>query len=184
MSSNSLSTEAMATMGTAADASTLTSNIGIDLNTALELLSHRSLVSHQSKDNKNPNISQNPKSDNISNEAISKSGFGCCSVANFNPENVSLSSIQSTSQMDGQLIDIGTLIEDQDDATKQYEAINDRKDQEVLDKQKDQHEAQQRVLKRQEELAITIQSMTIKEVISTIFHTQEERVRSYRFFDE
>jgi hypothetical protein len=189
MNSNSLSSEAMANGGTVvAVTSTTPSNVGIDLNTALEILSQRSSLSHNVTDNKNPTVSRNSTSDLVSNGSIRKSVCECCSVVNENESQ--LPSLNSTSQREGQLIDIGTVIDHQDDPLQEsftiekHEVFEEKNEQEVHGKQKEQHETQQRALERQQQLAITIQSMTIKEIISVIFRTQEERVRTYRFYEE
>ena len=181
-------------------------NLGIDLNTALEILSLRSssvlpMQNNQTIESENPNDFNVTTLQNNLNGLSSKVGCGCCSIVNGLDETDSGIASSQQQHPTGQLIDIGTTTplnyessgsnNNTGDGNRTMTEINSAMLNEVssasadiLDKQEQQKMAQQQAIARQEQLSSTIHSMTISDVISAIFHTQEERVKCYRFFDE
>jgi hypothetical protein len=136
-----------------------TKNSGIDLTTALHILSQRF---------KPVNLNSPP------NNLPASSGCACCEVNRDDPS----SSHAISSQIQGQCIDIGE--ESLDISPSEIISTDD----EMSSKHMEQQEAQQLALRRQKELEATIQSMSMKEIVAAVFHTQEGRVRSYYFYDE
>jgi hypothetical protein len=180
-----------------AAATTMNTNRGIDLNSAMEILSQRSFVMPQNRttENESPNDSAIDALQQNLNGLSSKVACGCCSVVR-DLDSVPDSGTATTEEHrpTGQLINIGkTPWNDNNKGTEGYEnqtkGINsaihiDAKATDILDKQGQLKVAQQLAVARQEELASMIQSLTINDTISAILNTQEERVKCYRFFDE
>jgi hypothetical protein len=172
-------------------ASIAPNNTGIDLSTAVGILSLR--LEKQPPSNIEQNSGES-NDDNVSNKVINRTtetgGCVCCQVAR-NDASV-LSSMNTISPSQGQFVDLCTTLDGNDEHERnsdmEHSAKTDRKENEVdallQEKQKEQRDAQQRAIERQQELAIKLQSMSVKDIIFTVFHTQEGRVQAYRFYDE
>lgn len=173
-------------------------NRGIDLTSALEILSLRSSVlpQNQTIENENPNDFDVTALQHNLNGISSKVGCGCCPMVHGLDE-IDSKGITSSQQQhpSGQLIDLGITTLDYDNSngntgdkniTTEVKSTmhNEATDLDILDKQEQQKQAQELAVARQEQLASTIHSMTTNDAISAIFHTQEDRVKCYRFFDE
>jgi hypothetical protein len=177
---------------------TIGTNRGIDLTAALEILSLRSSVlpQNQTIENENPNDFDVTALQQNLNGISSKVGCGCCSIVHSLDE-IDSSGVASSQEQhpSGQLIDLGITTLDynnsnsnagDENVTTEVKSTmyNETTDLDILDKQEQQKVAQEQAVARQELLASTIRSMTTNDVISAIFHTQEDRVKCYRFFDE
>ncbi len=180
-----------------AAATTMYTNLGIDLNSAMEILSRRSSVIPQNRttDNGSANDIDIYTLQKNLNGLSSKVACGCCPVVSGLDSYPDSGAVMSKEHhQTGQLIDIGTTSlnddnrdnEGDENQTKGINSAihNEAKAKDILDKQERLKVAQQQAVTRQEELASMIQSMTVNDTISAIFNTQEERVKCYRFFDE
>ena len=166
-------------------------NAGIDLTAALEILSQRS-VSHQAASSSvDPtNKNEDAKSQNISlNDSTAVRGCGCCVAGNLDDPS---SSLNSFLKFQGQCIDIGPSENDEGafESGKQLQqtTATDSKENEysasLWKNLQEQSDAKQRAMERREELAMKLHSMSINDLINTVFQAQEGRVQTYRFFDE
>lgn len=155
-----------------------TNNLGIDLNSALDILAQRTSAhtQHQTTENDNPNGSDIAALQESLNGISSKIGCGCCPVPN-NIDNID-GGLEHL-QRNGQVIDVGALTLNDGDNNS-----DNARNADVLDSQEQLKFTQQQAVDRQVQLMSTIQSMTTNDTISAIFNTQEERVKCYRFFDE
>lgn len=155
-----------------------TNNLGIDLNSALDILAQRTSAhaQHQTTENDNPNDSDIAALQESLNGISSKIGCGCCPVPN-NVDNID-GGLEHL-QRNGQVIDVGALTLNDGDKNS-----DNARNADVLDSQEQLKFTQQQAVDRQVQLMSTIQSMTTNDTISAIFNTQEERVKCYRFFDE
>ena len=173
-----------------------TNNLGIDLNSALDILAQRTSAhtQHQTTENDNPNDSDIAALQESLNGISSKIGCGCCPVPN-NLDNID-GGLEHL-QRNGQVIDVGALtLNDGDNNSDnggnksrsmetKHAVYNEKaRNADVLDSQEQLKFTQQQAVDRQVQLMSTIQSMTTNDTISAIFNTQEERVKCYRFFDE
>lgn len=160
------------------ESSPSTTSHGIDFNAALDILSQRTTAADNVE-----NIVSDSNNNNVNGTTSSSQSRGCdCgqSIVSFDPNDLPPNNKQP--QHPGQVIDIGSTILNTDSADKRItDAATDAKLQE---KQIIQQQIQQRSVERQEQLLTTIQSLSMKDIVSIIFHTQEERVRTYRFYDE
>ena len=175
----------------------ISANLGIDLNTALEILLRRSPSVHtQNKtiENENPHDIDITTLHQKLNGISSKLGCGCCPDINSLHELAGGLVASEQQKSNGQVIDIGATTLDYDNLSNCEEKglktevkpalYNESIAADILDKQERLKITQQQAVARQVQLLSTIQSMTINDTISAIFHTQEERVKCYRFFDE
>jgi hypothetical protein len=182
---------------TTATTTTTNANHGIDLNTALDILSRRTAARSQNQaiENENPNDNMDTITlQRTLNGISSQVGCGCCSttLTGSIDDPVGDSVISEEQRRNGQVIDIGVSTLDYKSSSGNESMTVERKSTmhdkalaaEILDQQEKLKSTQEQAVVRQAQLLSTIQSMTTNDAISAIFHTQEQRVKCYRFFEE
>lgn len=155
--------------------------LGIDFNVALDILSQRTATI----DNAENTITSSTDSNNASATTTSLSESKRCdcrqNLVSFDPNDLPYKKQQPQQNL-GQVIDVGSALEDQDSLDERNVYVET--DPVALQKKREQQATQEQARQRRDQLLTTIQSMPINEIISTIFQTQEERVRTYRFYDD
>jgi hypothetical protein len=168
-------------------------SVAIDLNAALDILAQRS-SSHLGPDHRG-HVSHDDAGQ-LPNTALSSAeasrSCGCCVPGTVDDPNSS-SSWNARMKFQGQCIEVGSSAVGEDplapflNDTKPglgTNAIENEFNASLWKNQKEQIDAQQRAVVRQEELASKLESMSIEEVIAIVFQVQEGRVETYRFYDE
>lgn len=166
-------------------------NVAIDFNAALDILSQRmaALVEQERGHPSNDDYGRLPNASLNGSESINN--CGCCLPGNVG-DSKEPSLGHAGMKFQGQCIEIGSLA-DGDNALASLNdtqinaatiAIENEYHAALWKNQKEQNAAQQRAVARQQELEYKLRSMSVEDLITTVFQAQEGRVETYRFYDE